>query len=81
MKHIDASEAYEIIAELYNRRFGQMAPGKSVPMARGTQVGDLSCEENSKRFQDYLRSEDERYDFLDYIAQLQNKIEAMERET
>ena len=70
----EAGIIYEVIAECYKYRYRQMAPGKSAPPV-GPSIDDLPMEENSQRFQQYLRSPQERDDLIAYVLRLQNELE------
>lgn len=64
---------YEALAELYCRRTGSMAPGKSAPMESGE---DTSREENRARWEDWLVSRAWN-DVLDELVRLRSKHEKL----
>jgi len=66
-------ERYEIIAECYKRRYGQMAPGKD-PGYIGPSIDDLPMEENQKRWERYLGSVNERADLLNELIRYHTKL-------
>lgn len=73
----DSGESYEIIAECYENRYGQMAPGKSEPPV-GKSIDHLSLEDNMKRWADYLHSENEHYDLLVLIMKARKETQLVE---
>ncbi len=72
----DSNERYEVLADLYHHRYGELAPGKDRPAAMGAQSGlDISC--NESRWKKYLENE-VKHDAADKIIILQAKADLVD---
>jgi hypothetical protein len=72
---VNANERFEIIGELYARRFGYLRPGKDQSAASGL---DSMSAENVERFHKWFGSPDAFEDALACIGRLNEYITSLE---
>lgn len=68
---LNANEEFEIVGELYYRRFFKLRPGKSVPPECGY---DSSDEDNLETFMAWRKSDMAFRDAVDCISRLQAQV-------
>jgi hypothetical protein len=72
---MDPNEQFEIINELYHRRFHRLRPGKSESMASGH---DSMDDENVAQFKMWLASDLAFQDAIRYIHRLKDRVAQLE---
>lgn len=80
MKQYSDGERYDLIAEMYQDRYGEMAPGKDRPAAMGAQ-SDADMIQNNKQFREYINGDLIHDDCCDMILNQQRMMERLENET
>lgn len=71
---VNAMARYEAIADLYYRRFGRLAPGKSEPLET---AHDSNDDENRAQFSTWLNSHHAFEDAIARIVKLNAQVEEL----
>jgi len=73
---INTNEHFEIVGQLYERRFHKLRPGKSVPMECGYSSMD---DDNVKQFKRWIEAQSWD-DAIEEISRLQSKVKELEEQ-